>query len=138
MRAEPSADADLPCSEQTILLVVDDQSTLALLGGFLHTEPYRVLSTDKVGEAFAILATHDVNVVVADYMMPDMLGTKFFERVRKLYPTTARIMLSGANDVEAVISAVNDGGVYKFVGKPVQRENLIGVLREASRAEHVM
>ena len=83
--------------------------------------------------AFTMLACHDVDVVIADQVMPDMRGTEFLSRVRKLSPASARILLSGHGDRDALLSAINDSAVYRFVDKSAIGEDLRRVVEEALR-----
>lgn len=101
--------------------------------GVLRAGGYHVLVAHDAEMAFEILACHDVDVVVADQVMPGMLGTELLNRVRKLSPDTLRILLSGDSDRGALISAINEGRIYRFVEKTETCTALRGVVDEALR-----
>ena len=65
-----------------------------------------------------------VQVVICDHRMPGMTGADLLKRVKNKYPQTIRIMLTGYADVEAVMGAVNQGAVYKFITKPWNDDDL--------------
>jgi two-component system NtrC family sensor kinase len=50
--------------------------------------------------------------------MPEMSGVEFLRIVARRWPDTVRMVLSGYSDTGAVIGAINEGGIYKFIPKP--------------------
>src|SRR5207248_7266578 len=63
-------------------------------------------------------------VVLSDYQMPQMNGATFLKAVRDLVPQATRMLLTGQADLNGVASVVNQGGVFRFLMKPVSREVL--------------
>ncbi|MEO7387320.1 MAG: HD domain-containing phosphohydrolase, partial [Gammaproteobacteria bacterium] len=63
-------------------------------------------------------------LVISDMRMPGMTGAELLTRVRTLYPDTVGMILSGQADLEATISAVNDGHIFRFLTKPCSEEPL--------------
>ncbi len=118
-------------ADKSVLVVDDDAATRLAVTRVLAAEPYTVLTAANAGEGFELLARHPVSVVVCDYQMPGVNGTEFLTRVRSLYPTTTRVMMSGAADMSSVIKAVNAGEIYKFLEKPLSVETLRSILRDA-------
>jgi CheY-like chemotaxis protein len=119
------------CENPTLLLVDDDSRTLDGLSAALGTGQYVVLTAANAQQAFEILATHDVGVVLADYRMPGMKGDEFLGRVRTLYPRATRIMMSGVSDSRFLITAVNTCEIYKFLEKPIALPMLRKAVRDA-------
>jgi len=70
------------------------------------------------------------SVVLSDYQMPQMNGASFLAAVRDVAPEATRMLLTGQADLNGVASVVNQGGVFRFLMKPVSRD----VLTEALRA----
>ncbi|HMX23672.1 MAG TPA: response regulator, partial [Accumulibacter sp.] len=64
---------------------------------------------------------------------PGMDGSELLAKVRKLYPETVRLMLSGYTDMGAVTRAVNSGELYRFITKPWDDDELVEAVREAFR-----
>ncbi|MFT5173575.1 MAG: DNA-binding NtrC family response regulator [Gammaproteobacteria bacterium] len=89
-----------------------------------------MLTAHTTDEAFEVLATDRVAVVVSDYRMGKMNGNEFLKRVRRLRPDATRIMLSGRSDMHSVIDAVNLGAIHRFVEKPICWETLEEVMLE--------
>jgi EAL domain-containing protein (putative c-di-GMP-specific phosphodiesterase class I)/FixJ family two-component response regulator len=69
--------------------------------------------------------------VVSDMRMPGMDGVELMREIRRRSPDTVRMILSGQSDMQAVISAINDGAVFRFHTKPVPSEVLLESLEAA-------
>ncbi|MEX0604487.1 MAG: EAL domain-containing protein [Marinobacter sp.] len=104
--------------EPTLLLLDDEPNILKALARVLKRDGYRILSTTSIKEAFSLLATNDVQVIISDQRMPEMSGTEFLSQVKTIYPGTVRIVLSGYTDLKSVTDAINEGAIYKFLTKP--------------------
>src|SRR3972149_61436 len=74
--------------------------------------------------ALAALAKEPVHVIISDYMMPGMNGAEFLKQARARWPQTIRIMLTGHADTNAVMGAIKEGAVYKFILKPWNDDDL--------------
>jgi response regulator RpfG family c-di-GMP phosphodiesterase len=111
-------------TQQTLLLVDDEENILHSLKRLLRKEPYQVLSCSSAAEALELLALHQVQVIISDQRMPEMNGTEFLSRVKEMYPDTVRIVLSGYTDLRSVTEAINRGAIYKFMTKPWQDDEL--------------
>jgi response regulator RpfG family c-di-GMP phosphodiesterase len=111
--------------------VVDDEEMVAAaLRTFLElTTTYRVLAFTSPQAALGALRTEPVDVVISDFMMPEMDGIRFLEQVRSRSPHTSRILLTGYADVENAVRAINDAGVYHYLQKPWDNEHLKLVVR---------
>ncbi len=108
-----------------ILFVDDEKNILRSIERLLLDEPYEVLTATSGEEGLAALeASSPIRIVVSDYRMPGMNGVQFLREVRKRWPETVRIVLSGYADTASVISSINEGHVYKFIAKPWNEDEL--------------
>jgi CheY-like chemotaxis protein len=85
-----------PCGK--ILLVDDNSLGLAARRSVLEELGHQVLTSGTAVEALELCAKHNFNVVVTDYKMPKMNGVELIGRLRKLYPATSVILISGFTD----------------------------------------
>ncbi|SDM89561.1 PAS domain S-box-containing protein/diguanylate cyclase (GGDEF) domain-containing protein [Geoalkalibacter ferrihydriticus] len=121
-------------SEAPALLIVDDEpNTLSALQRALAEEGYRIHSAGSAQQGLEILAKNSVQVILTDQRMPGMSGTEFLGRVKSLHPDTVRIILSGYADLDTVVRSVNEGALYKFLGKPWDDDQLREHIRDAFR-----
>ncbi|MBN2261574.1 MAG: hybrid sensor histidine kinase/response regulator [Prolixibacteraceae bacterium] len=113
------------------LLVIDDEPEIvkALSRQFRRT--YNVFSSTNAEEAFHILENEHIQVVISDQRMPGMNGVEFFERIKHKYPDALKLILTGYSDIEAVIGAINEGQVFRYVTKPWNPEELNIIIKEA-------
>ncbi len=126
---DPAAGPDDPAAavpQSYRLLIVDDEPGVlsALRRVFRLERNYEVLLAANATDALSQMASGQVHLVISDYMMPGMDGATFLKQVKERYPDTIRIMLTGHADTGAVMGAINDGAVYKFILKPWNDDDL--------------
>jgi DNA-binding NtrC family response regulator len=122
-----------------IVLIVDDEPDIReILVDFFSREPYRVLSGGSAREALQILDREPVDVVICDEKMPGMQGSELLSIVRKKFPDTIRIILTGHASLEAAIRAINEGEIYRFFTKPCNLVDLAVTVRQALKHKALM
>ncbi len=108
-----------------ILFVDDEANVLKAMRRIFRQENYVLLTAGSGPEALTVLEKHQpLHVVLSDHRMPGMTGTDLLKQVKARYPKTIRIMLTGYADTDAVMGAVNEGAVYKFITKPWNDDDL--------------
>ncbi|RMF09117.1 MAG: response regulator, partial [Candidatus Neomarinimicrobiota bacterium] len=120
-------------AEATILLVDDEPLVLRAMARTLGTG-YRLLQATDGAGGLEWLGKEEVAVILADQRMPGLSGDAFLKRARSLQPEAVRILITGYADIQAVVRAVNDGGIYFYVEKPWEPEELR--LLVANAVEH--
>ncbi|WP_444997731.1 ATPase, T2SS/T4P/T4SS family [Aliikangiella sp. IMCC44359] len=105
-------------SQYRILLVDDEPPVLRSLVRCFRKENYAILTSDNPLDALNLLKKEHVHLVISDFKMPKMNGADFLREVKKEHPEIIRIMLTGQADTNAVMTAINEGAVYKFILKP--------------------
>ena len=102
----------------TLLFVDDEQNILASLKRLFRPLGYTIHTAGGGAEALSVLEKEAVDIVVSDMRMPEMDGAQFMEQVATRWPDTVRILLTGYADITATIAAVNKGGIWKYINKP--------------------
>jgi len=118
-------------TSRTILLVDDEINIINALKRTLRPDGYSILTAHSGEEGLALLAKHEVGVIISDQRMPHMTGVEFLRKVKILYPKTLRIVLSGYTELESVTSIINEGAICKFLTKPWDDDLLRDNIREA-------
>jgi type II secretory ATPase GspE/PulE/Tfp pilus assembly ATPase PilB-like protein/FixJ family two-component response regulator len=113
-----------PPAKYQILFVDDDNNVLKSMRRIFRQESYIIHTADSGQQALSVMEEQEVQVVITDHRMPGMTGTDLLREVKKRWPATIRIMLTGYADVDAVMGAVNEGAVYKFITKPWNDDDL--------------
>ena len=111
--------------EKSKLLLVDDEPNLtSALVRSLDRKQFEIFTADSAQQGLMILAGNEIDVVVSDERMPGTTGSQFLSEVRKKWPNTIRMILSGQADLEAAVRAINEGEVYRFLLKPCHPQEL--------------
>lgn len=123
--------------EIKILCVDDEQNVLNALKRLFLDEEYTILTAASGKDGLKILKREGVQIIISDYRMPGMNGVDFLKEARKKWPDTVRIVLSGYADTAAIVSAINEGQIYKFVPKPWNDEELKVTISNAIERYHL-
>ncbi|NMF88209.1 ATPase, T2SS/T4P/T4SS family [Aromatoleum petrolei] len=120
----PANSGAAPAARYRLLIVDDEPAILKALTRTFRAEAYEIITASNGSEALAQLREAPVQVIISDYMMPGINGAELLKQVKTLYPDTIRIMLTGHADTGAVMGAINEGAVYKFILKPWNDDDL--------------
>jgi two-component system probable response regulator PhcQ len=116
------------------MLVVDDETNVlnalrrALLRAFagddLHIEIFDDprLALERVGNQI-------FDLVMSDFRMPPMDGVTFLKGVRQLQPDAVRLILSASTDFDALMTAINEAEIFRYLTKPWDDAELVATVR---------
>ncbi len=115
---------------QTIVIVDDEDMVLKSLNSFLSLETEYIVKTFlSAKKALEYIKNNDVDLVVSDYLMPEMDGISFLAKVKAEKPHVPRIILTGYADKENAIKAINNVGLFQYVEKPWDNEDILIIFR---------
>ena len=114
------------------LLIVDDEIDVLESLRHLFHRAYRVVTASSGIEAVDILEREDIHMILSDQRMPGMSGDVFLSHARRIKPDAIRMLFTGYADIQAVINAVNEGHIYRYILKPWDATELEGILRQAA------
>lgn len=125
--------------KETVIIVDDEEMVLKSLGAFLSLETeYNVQTFLSAQEALKFIESNGANVVISDYLMPEMDGMKFLKHVKELKPEIPRIILTGYADKENAIKGINEVGLYQYLEKPWDNSDLLIILRNALERQRLV
>ncbi len=117
-------------SANVVLLVDDEEMVVTSIKSFLMLETdYEVVSFTSPEEALEYVKGNKVDLVISDYLMPDMDGIEFLAHIKDVQPEATRVLLTGYADKENAIKAINDVGLYQYIEKPWENEDLKLIIR---------
>jgi DNA-binding NtrC family response regulator len=126
-------------TKTTIVIVDDEEMVLTSLNSFLGLETeYQIKSFLNPKEALAYVKENDVDLVLSDYLMPEMDGISFLGEVRNVKPDVPRIILTGYADKENAIKAINEVGLFQYIEKPWDNDDLLIILRNGIERKQLM
>ncbi|MBY0589032.1 hybrid sensor histidine kinase/response regulator [bacterium] len=124
--------------DRLTLLIVDDEEDVLLSLRSMFRREFHVITVPRARDAFTLIENESVQIVISDQRMPDMNGVEFLEQVSRQFPDVIRLMITGYADINSVISAVNQGHVFRYIAKPWDPAELQAAVRQAAEQYRVL
>ena len=121
----------------SILLIDDEEAILDIMTMMLADEGYDLHTACSAEEGLKTLnESSNFSLIISDQMMPGMTGVQFFAQARKICPNALRVLLTGYTDTDAIIEAINSGGIHLYLTKPWRKDELLYSINQMlSKAE---
>ena len=113
-----------------ILYVDDERHNLTSFKATFRRE-FNIHIAESADDGMEILKNNEILIVLSDQRMPGMTGVEFFKVLKEEYPDTIRILITGYSDIQAVIDAINEGQIYRYIAKPWEPNDLLLVIQQA-------
>ncbi len=120
----------------TILVIDDEVRSQEALRRTLE-EDFTVFTAGGAEDAQRIMEREFVHVVLCDQRMPGVSGVEFLKQVRSQWPDAVRIIISGYTDAEDIIAGINEAGIWQYVLKPWQPDQLLLILKSAAEMQRL-
>ncbi len=117
-------------SSLPLLVVDDEQSVRESLERVLEKEGFEVFTAANAGEAENLLQKQPVALMLTDLRMPDMSGIDLLRSVKKQFPDTEVIVITGHGTIEKAVEAMKEGA-YDFITKPFKRVEILRAVNKA-------
>lgn len=130
-----------------ILIVDDEPAILKSLQRLFRAAPCQAEQTayslevtafESPEEALEDAQINHYDLVIADYRMPGINGVDFLKAMKLLQPDAARLILSGYADLNALIRAINEVGIERFIAKPWNDYELVAAVGQALAKRDLM
>jgi two-component system cell cycle sensor histidine kinase/response regulator CckA len=128
---EESARIDIVHSTETILLIDDEETILAVGKEMLEALGYKVFAAQGGEEAIALYGERKsaIDIVVLDMVMPSMSGGETYDRLKAINPAICVILSSGYSMNEQA-GRILERGANSFIQKPFNLKDLSQKIRE--------
>ncbi|MFN7976289.1 MAG: hybrid sensor histidine kinase/response regulator [Acidobacteriota bacterium] len=113
-----------------VLVVDDEEDNLRVLQDLLREE-YFVYTAGSGTDGLDVLKKEPVDLIISDQRMPEMTGVEFLSRARLEHPYVVRMILTGYTDVDAIVLAINEGRIYRYLTKPWDTRELLVTIKRA-------
>lgn len=124
---------------ETVVIVDDEEMVLTSLSTYLSLETdYEVETFTSAKHALDFIQGNEIDLVISDFLMPEMDGIAFLTQVRQLRPDVPRIILTGYADKENAIKGINEVGLYAYIEKPWDNDNLRLLVRNGIEKRNLM
>jgi response regulator RpfG family c-di-GMP phosphodiesterase len=120
-------------SEPIRILFVDDEERILRSLALQFRRDYQVLTESDPRRALERLQSENVHIIVSDQRMPQMSGAELLAQAREIAPDTLRILLTGYSDLDAAVEALNSGGIFRYLTKPWDQQEMAFTLRQAAQ-----
>jgi signal transduction histidine kinase len=118
-------------SEKYSILYIDDEGVNLNVFKATFRRDYHIYTANSAVEGVSILQSTPIDLIITDQRMPKMTGVEFLKWCKAEYPDTLRIILTGFSDTDAIITAINECDIYRYIGKPWDGEEMRLTLQKA-------
>ena len=117
----------------TVVIVDDEEMVLTSLRAYLSLETsHNVQIFTEPEKAVEYMQANPIDAVVSDYMMPRMNGIELLAKAKQFQPEAPRILLTGHADKQSAITAINEVGLFHYLEKPWDNEQLLLIVTNAT------
>ncbi len=113
-----------PESKKFNVLYVDDEETNLRIFQVSFRKDYNVFTACNGEQAINVMDNHEIDLIITDQQMPQMTGVDLLRKVVPSNPGVLRMIMTGFADTNALIEAVNEIGINKYIKKPWSRDIL--------------
>ncbi len=119
-------------SQPIRVMFVDDEERILRSLSLQFRRDYEVLVESDPRRALERLRSEPVQILVSDQRMPQMSGAELLAQASEIQPQAMRILLTGYSDLDAAIEALNSGGIFRYLTKPWDPQEMANTLRQAA------
>ena len=122
------------------IVVVDDEKIVtSAFKALFKVEGYSDIHLfNSPKDAIKFLSENTPDLIISDFIMPEMNGLEFLTEAKKLYPEVSMILLTGYADKENAIKAINEIGLYKYIEKPWDNDDLLMNIKNGIERSHLL
>jgi signal transduction histidine kinase len=125
-----------PATKATIVIIDDDQNVIELISIILSKRGFSVFTAQSAVTGLELIEAHGAELVLLDYMMPDLDGLSALRQIKSRFPDTYVVMCTGKGSEEIAVDLMK-AGASEYIMKPFNNRNLVGRLENVLRIREV-
>jgi response regulator RpfG family c-di-GMP phosphodiesterase len=122
---------------EAVLFVDDEKHILSSIRRLIRPLKLTTFFAESGADGLKILEENHIDLVVSDMRMPEMDGAQFLTKVKQNWPSTVRVLLTGYADISSTIEALNNGGIYRYISKPWDDDELKTIVLDALKLKRL-
>ena len=119
-----------------VLIIDDDAGMRDTLEAVLTADGYSVLTAETGAKGLKVLAENCFDLLLLDLQLPDCLGTELVPNIKKIDQDLIIVMMTAYGTIKTAVEAVKSG-VYEFVPKPFELEDMLLTIQNALKMKHL-
>ncbi len=123
-------------SKISVVIIDDDRNILELTSLILSKNGFQPYIADRANEGFELISRHSPELVLLDYMMPEMDGLSALQQIKTRFPDTYVVMLTGKGNEEVAVELMKSGA-SEYILKPFNNNNLVERLKNVLRIREI-
>ena len=124
-------------SEESILIVEDEESQRSAMAGFLAKRGWRVYQAESAEAALELTGKQNFDLVLTDQQMSGISGLDLLEKIKAMNPEIEVVLITAFGDVRSAVQATK-AGAYDYLTKPVDLETLEITIQRALERRHLV
>lgn len=129
-------ESGLRSTKASVVIIDDDRKTLELTSLILSKKGFLPYIADRAHEGLELISIHSPELVLLDYMMPEMDGLSALQRIKVSFPDTYVVMLTGKGSEEVAVELMKNGA-SEYILKPFNNRNLVERLENVLRIREI-
>ena len=112
--------------KHTIMIVDDEASILNAIQRLFRKDGHQIITAGNGTAGLDLLknAERPVSLIISDQRMPEMSGSQFLKEAKEIFPDAIRFLLTGYSDMDAIVDAINQGEIHRYLTKPWNDDDL--------------
>lgn len=123
-------------TNESILIIDDDEAILSSLAAVLNNVGYAVETKTSAQEALSLLNSRTFDILIVDLKMPTVDGLEFLQQIRPLGISATIIVMSAYGNTQIALQAIQMGAT-DYIAKPFNPEELLFTIRKARERERL-
>lgn len=120
------------------ILIIDDEINIGiLLSKFLTRNGFEVSTTTNGTNALELMAKASFNLVLCDFRLEDTDGREMLRKIKKSYPATGVIIITGYSDIKLAVELIKMGA-YDYITKPLYPDEILNTINKAIEAQKII